>query len=85
MLRASGEDYLVSRARSGDRDALARLVEANYAMMYRVALRWTKDPDTASDVVQDSCIKVINTISFFRGEARPAQTTVHAPGSNQLT
>jgi RNA polymerase sigma-70 factor (ECF subfamily) len=66
----SGEDYLVSRARSGDREALARLVESHYDMMYRVALRWTKDPDVASDVVQDSCIKVINKITLFRGESR---------------
>ena len=64
------ESDLIRRAISGDRQAGSALFARHYDPMYRVALRCTRNPDLAWDVVQDSCLKALGKLSQFRGEAQ---------------
>lgn len=65
---AADEATLVARARSGDRAALGRLVEACLADAYDVAYRILGDPDVAQDAVQDGMVSAMRAIDRFRGE-----------------
>ena len=64
------DDELVRRAREGEADALARLVERHHEMAFRVALGYTRDPDLAADVTQNAFVKAMRGLARFRGEAR---------------
>ncbi len=64
------ERALLDKARRGDRSALSRLLQAHYAAMYRLALRYCQDHDRALDALQESCVQVIRHIDKFRSEAR---------------
>lgn len=59
----------VEQAQQGDAAAFARLVEAHYDMMYRVAYKWCGNPQDAEDVAQEVCIKLGQSIRNFRGDA----------------
>ncbi len=64
------EQSLVSRAKSGDSDALSRLLEIHYSGMLRLATKYSQSPEAGRDVLQDSCIKVMQSIRQLREEAR---------------
>lgn len=53
---------LVLAAQQGDNNAISALFNAFQNTVYNIALRETKDPETAADVVQESFIEVIQTI-----------------------
>lgn len=53
---------LVIKAQAGDQDALNDLIGACYEDLYYFAYQTVKDPDTASDIIQDSCIKIITNL-----------------------
>lgn len=50
---------LVLAAQQGDNKAISALFNAFQNTVYNIALRETKDPETAADVVQESFIEVI--------------------------
>lgn len=54
---------LVIKAQAGDQDALNDLIGACYEDLYFFAYQTVKDPDTASDIIQDSCISIITNLS----------------------
>lgn len=60
---------LVRRARLGDRDAFAVLVERHGAAMYRYARRMLHDDGAAEDCVQEALISAWLSADRFRGEA----------------
>ena len=66
-----GEDdaELVRRARLGDRDAFAALVERHGAAMYRYARRMLHDDGAAEDCVQEALVSAWLSADRFRGEA----------------
>lgn len=53
---------LVIKAQAGDQNALNDLIGACYEDLYYFAYQTVKDPDTASDIIQDSCIKIITNL-----------------------
>ena len=53
---------LVLAAQKGDNNAISALFNAFQNTVYNIALRETKDPETAADVVQETFIEVIQTI-----------------------
>ena len=66
----ANEAVLAELACAGDKRALDELIRLNYNAMYRLALRYTRSPEVAADVVQDSCVQVIRNIEKFRRDAR---------------
>jgi len=58
---------LIERAKDGDGEAFARLVEQHYAMIFRVAYKWCGNQADAEDVTQDVCVKLGHAIRGFKG------------------
>lgn len=58
---------LLARARAGERAAFEQLYRWFERPVYTLALRITGNPDEASEVLQDTMLKVIDKIGEFRG------------------
>lgn len=63
------EALLIDHLREGDETALAPLVKKYQRMVHRLALQITKNHEDANDVMQDTFIKVYQSIHTFRQEA----------------
>ena len=63
------ERPLIEAAQAGDRQAFARLVEAEYEFIYRLAYRWCGNQADAEDVAQQACIKLAQSLAQFRFDA----------------
>jgi RNA polymerase sigma-70 factor (ECF subfamily) len=61
---------LVTAAKSGDRSAFDKLVQATYADAYTLAFRLTGNEEDARDVVQDAYLRAYKGIKRFRGDAQ---------------
>ena len=59
------EKELVARARSGDKDALEKLLYDNYKTVYGYLLRLTMNEETAKDFTQEAMVKAITNIKSF--------------------
>ena len=66
----NGQEGLVLRAKSGDRDAFDELVRTTYADTYTLALRLTGHEEDARDVVQEAYLRAYRGIGKFRGDAQ---------------
>lgn len=64
------ERALVEKAKAGDEDALSTLIAHHYQAMYRLALKYTRDPHRAQEATQESCVQVLRYIGQFRSESR---------------
>jgi RNA polymerase sigma-70 factor (ECF subfamily) len=64
-----GDEGLIARAQTGDRDALNRLLAGARPRLLAVALRVVRDRDDAEDVVQESLLKVCRNLTRFEGRA----------------
>lgn len=58
-------------AEDGPRQVLARALEEHGDRLYALALRITRDPDLASDAVQEAFTTALQRASDFRGESSP--------------
>ena len=63
------ETLLIDELRDGDMAALAILVEKYKRLVYRVAIQITKNHEDANDVMQDTFLKVYESIHSFRQDA----------------
>jgi RNA polymerase sigma-70 factor (ECF subfamily) len=63
------EPELVTRLRSGDEAAFARLVDEWSPVMLHVARRYVADRQAAEDVVQDAWLGVITGLARFEGRS----------------
>ncbi|MGH3851468.1 MAG: RNA polymerase sigma factor [Pseudonocardiaceae bacterium] len=72
---------LVTRAKSGDRQAFEELVRSSQAGVYTLAFRLTTNPEDASDVAQEAYLRAFKSLKRFRGEARFA-TWMHRITAN---
>src|SRR5256885_17109943 len=64
------EDHLlVTRARSGEREALETLVGRHQPWIYNIALRMLSHPQDAEDATQEILVKALTTLSSFEGRS----------------
>lgn len=63
------EALLIDHLREGDETALAPLVEKYKRLVHRLAMQITKNHEDANDVMQETFIKVYQSIHTFRQEA----------------
>lgn len=68
-VETSEEADLISRARSGDRDAFQELVRRHQHGVFTLAMRLVNDRELAADVAQDAFIRAWRGLPRFRGEA----------------
>lgn len=70
MSRQRSEDeLLIDRVKSGDREALDKLVRKYEDRAYRYAFRLTRDSEQAADIVAESFVRVYNALKNFRGQS----------------
>ena len=65
----AGAGWLVARARAGDREAFARLIEDNYDFIFRVACKLCGRRTDAEDIAQEVCVKLATAIAAFDGRS----------------
>src|SRR5437763_4867119 len=67
--RVDRDRELIEALRCEDPRAAERLLEIYGARAYRLAVRITRAPQDAEEVVQDALLTVVNKIDSFRGES----------------
>lgn len=60
---------LVARAKQGDQDAFAQLVEANQNKIYTLAVRMTGNPEDGADMAQEAFLKAWRSLPSFQGDS----------------
>ncbi len=61
---------LVEQAKSGDREALEKLILRHQAWIYNIAVRMVFQPQDAEEVTQEVLIKAITHLSTFQGDSQ---------------
>jgi RNA polymerase sigma-70 factor (ECF subfamily) len=69
MVVTWSEPDLVEACRAGDREAFRELFETHKDRVYSIALRFSGDPASASDITQDTFVKLFSRIGEFRGDS----------------
>lgn len=65
------DEELVARAAQGDGHAFEELVRRYQAPVFRIALRFARDPDEADDLAQRTFIRALSRVGSRFAEARP--------------
>ena len=60
---------VVEACRDGDREAFRLLYDAYKDRVYSIAFYFSRDENSARDIVQETFLKIFNSISQFRGDA----------------
>lgn len=64
------EASLIQRARKGDPEAFAELVDEHQRYVYNLALRVLKDENEALDLTQETFVRAWTALPNFRGQSR---------------
>src|SRR5262245_19937127 len=67
--RDDADGGLARRAASGDRAALAELLERHQPRVYALALRMMREPADAADLAQEALLRVVTRIAQFAGRS----------------
>lgn len=70
MIDDTPDEALMVRFQRGDRAAFRMLVRRHQAPLYNFALRHLRRPAQAEDVVQDTFVRVVQSATDFKHEAR---------------
>lgn len=60
---------IINQAQRGDAAAFRHLLQAHYAMMYRVAYRFTGHSADAEDVTQEVCMALVDKLKSYNGRS----------------
>ena len=69
MVAEENDKELVRRAKAGDHQAFARLVEDNQNRVYSLAFRITGDREESADLAQEAFLKAWQALPNFQGES----------------
>jgi RNA polymerase sigma-70 factor (ECF subfamily) len=64
------DEVLLARWAGGDASAFAALVRRHEAPVYNFVLRQVRSPAVAEDIVQDVFVRVVQSVSDFKGQSR---------------
>ncbi len=64
------EDFSLEALQAGDRTEFARVVDAYYTIIYRLAIKILGNPQDAEDILQETFIKAYRHISGFNGRSK---------------
>jgi RNA polymerase sigma-70 factor (ECF subfamily) len=70
MSSVKEEALSLEALRAGDRAEFARLVDAYYEMVYRVAVKMLSNPQDAEDVLQETFMKALRAMKQFDGRSK---------------
>jgi DNA-directed RNA polymerase specialized sigma24 family protein len=70
---------LVHLAKIGSADAFRRLLESQYAVIFRMAFRLCGHREDAEDITQMTCLKIAQTIGTFRGDPNSRHGPIPLP------
>lgn len=62
------ERLLIDRAKRGDNEALASLLEAQYPFLYRYLLKITLNPHLAEDLAQETVVRCIARLGSYKAD-----------------
>jgi RNA polymerase sigma-70 factor, ECF subfamily len=66
-MQGETDHQLLERARSGDGQALEKLLESHQAQVYRFGMKMCREPEDAKDVLQDTLLAMARGVRDFRG------------------
>lgn len=69
MSMTDDEASLIGRAKAGDRRAFRQLMETHYAMIYRVAYKFSGHAEDAADIAQEVCLKLVDRLDSYQGDS----------------
>ena len=69
MSPTADEQDVILRARAGDEDAFRMLMDRHRDHAFAIALRITRSPQDAEDVVQQAFVRAWNALAQFRAES----------------
>lgn len=64
------ESELIARATQGDRSAQAEIVNQHERMVYNLALRLVGNEEDAENILQETFLKVLESLSTFKGNSQ---------------
>jgi RNA polymerase sigma-70 factor (ECF subfamily) len=64
------ESELIARANKGDRAAQAEIVNQHERMVYNLALRLVGNEEDAENILQETFLKVLQSLSTFKGNSQ---------------
>jgi len=65
--KKDSDSELLDAARGGDARSLETLLERHQAQVYRFGMKMCRDPEDASDVLQDTLLAMARSVRDFRG------------------
>ena len=69
MENSPNNKSLIERAKKGDKDAMARIIENNQKNVFALAFRMTGNREDALDITQETFLRAMNSIGKFRGDS----------------
>ncbi len=63
------EQRILAQIRRGDRSALGDLLRCYQHRIYNICLRMVSNRDDAAEITQETLLKVVQKIEFFRGDS----------------